>query len=76
MDGPTHGVDFVERAGEEHRAVEAGVEGAQVVGVGVFDFDAREHLVPAGFPLFHQSVKVAVAQFLQVQFGLFYADKR
>ena len=63
--------DFIEAAGEKHRAVEAGIEGAQAVYVVVFNLDASEHLVPFVAAFLFDGVEIVVAEFAEVALSLF-----
>ena len=74
--GVSVSVNLVEAAWEQHRAVEARIEGAQVVNVGVVHLDAAQRFVPGFSALFCHLVKRAVAHLFQVQHSLFGADKR
>ena len=47
VDGVAAGIDLIEGMREEHRAVQAGVEGAQVVDVVILDHHAAQSIVPA-----------------------------
>ena len=64
-----------EGAGEEHRAVQTAVEGAQVVQTLVFDLDATQHLVPALASGLAHIVERAVANLSEVDFSLLGADE-
>ena len=68
--------NLIEGAREQHRAVQARVERAQVVNIAVRGTDAAQHLVPALPPLFLDDIEVVVSQFLEVEQGLVNADKR
>ena len=50
--GVSVSVNLVEAAWEQHRAVEARIEGAQVVNVGVVHLDAAQCFVPGFSALF------------------------
>ena len=77
VNGIPFGIDFVERTGEEHRAVETTVERAQVVGVGVFHLNASQHLVPSVASLLADVVEIeATTQFEQVLTCLLLANER
>ena len=76
VDALAIGIDLGQIAGEQERAIQAGVEGAQMVDVGVAHADSAQCLIPAvaaGGPDF---VKCFSADFAQVQFSLFNADER
>ena len=69
-------INLKERAGEEHGAVEATVEGAQVVDVIVLYLDATQHFVPALAAVGTNLVEGTAAQFFQVLPCLLLTDKR
>ena len=77
VDGIPRGVDFVELAREERRAVEARIEGAHLLVAAPLDADAAQDVVPALLRLGRHRLEVVTAQLaLEVAHGLLGGDER
>ena len=66
---------LIEFPWEKHGTVETGVEGFLLIGSSTFYLNRGKSLVPYLFPFLANLVEAIFSQLLQVDFGLFDADK-
>ena len=76
MHGLSLRIAFIERTGEEQRAIQAGVERAQLIQRATVHLYPTQYLVPGFAPFCHQLVERLTAQLLQVALRLLPADER
>jgi hypothetical protein len=65
-----------ERAGEEDTAIEAGIEGAEVIDVRILNFDAAQHVIPALAASGTYLIEGTCSQLAQIQLSLLKANER
>lgn len=69
-------VEFIERAGEEHRAIKTRIESAELVDVVVFNFDTAKSLIPNITTGVFYLLKVVIAELFEVKISLVIANER
>ena len=67
---------LIELAGEQQRAIQAGIKRAVLVQIPSVHFNSAQHLIPGRLSFFGQHLQAVIAQFLQVFQGLLHTDKR
>ena len=75
MDGLALGVELVETTWEEHGAVQAAIERAQVVDIIILDLDTSQYLVPAFAAGSFYLLQRTLANLVQVLLGLLQTDE-
>ena len=75
MDGLALGIQLVETAGEEYRAVQAAIERAQVVDIIILDLDTSQYLVPAFAAGSFYLLQRTLANLVEVLLGLLQTDE-